>query len=202
MDEQAANLIAGHEAFARKGREAQRKSIVLLKNGSQQGNAALPLPQGIKIFVKDVNPGIASGYAEVVSTPEEADFNILRLYTPYDPRDEYFLEQFFHQGRLHYTEEEMQSILSLCQLKPTIVIVDLERPAILTTIADEAQGLLVDFGVEDEAILDIIFGKYDPAGKLPFELPSTVQALEDQLEDVPYDSEDPLFPYGFGLSYQ
>jgi beta-glucosidase len=28
-----------------------------------------------------------------------------------------------------------------------------------------------------------------------------MEAVEKQLEDVPYDSENPLFPYGYGLSY-
>ena len=37
--------------------------------------------------------------------------------------------------------------------------------------------------------------------KLPFELPSSQRAVENQMEDVPYDSKNPLYPYGHGLSY-
>jgi beta-glucosidase len=50
-------------------------------------------------------------------------------------------------------------------------------------------------------VLDIIFGKFKPQGKLPFELPLSMDAVKKQKEDVPYDSENPLFEFGHGLSY-
>jgi len=50
-------------------------------------------------------------------------------------------------------------------------------------------------------LLDVVFGKFNPTGKLPFELPSSMEAVRKQKEDVPYDSENPLFEFGFGLSY-
>ena len=49
--------------------------------------------------------------------------------------------------------------------------------------------------------LDIIFGEYNPSGKLPFELPSSWDAVLEQKEDLPYDSKSPLYNYGYGLSY-
>jgi beta-glucosidase len=39
-------------------------------------------------------------------------------------------------------------------------------------------------------------------GKLPFELPSSQEAVKEQFEDVPYDSKDPLYDFGFGLRYE
>ena len=50
-------------------------------------------------------------------------------------------------------------------------------------------------------MLDVIFGRFAPTGKLPFELPSSMEAVRRQKEDVPYNSEDPLFAFGHGLSY-
>jgi beta-glucosidase len=47
----------------------------------------------------------------------------------------------------------------------------------------------------------VIFGKYKPGGHLPIELPSSMEAVRNQKEDVPYDSKDPLYKFGFGLSY-
>jgi beta-glucosidase len=61
--------------------------------------------------------------------------------------------------------------------------------------------LLADFGASDLAVLDIIFGKARPEGKLPFELPSSMEAVRRQKEDVPYDSENPLYGFGHGLTY-
>jgi len=50
-------------------------------------------------------------------------------------------------------------------------------------------------------VLDVIFGKASPQGKLPFELPSSMDAVRNQKADVPYDSENPLYPFGYGLAY-
>ena len=53
----------------------------------------------------------------------------------------------------------------------------------------------------DAAVLDVIFGRFTPSGKLPFELPSSMEAVQQQKEDLPYDSVNPLYPFGFGLTY-
>ena len=58
-----------------------------------------------------------------------------------------------------------------------------------------------NFGANDGAVLDVIFGKFEPHGRLPFELPSSMEAVRKQKEDVPHDSENPLFPFGHGLCY-
>jgi beta-glucosidase len=50
-------------------------------------------------------------------------------------------------------------------------------------------------------MLDIVFGRYAPQGKLPFELPSSMAEVEVQFEDVPDDTVNPLFPFGWGLTY-
>jgi len=42
----------------------------------------------------------------------------------------------------------------------------------------------------------MIFGEFSPAGKLPIEIPSSAEAVEKQFEDVPYDSENPLYTFG------
>lgn len=55
--------------------------------------------------------------------------------------------------------------------------------------------------MSDEALLDVITGRAAVRGKLPFELPSSMAAVEAQRSDVPYDSARPLYPFGFGRSY-
>lgn len=69
-------------------------------------------------------------------------------------------------------------------------------------IAEKSAGLLANFGASDAAVLDVIFGRFAPSGKLPFEMPSSMAAVRQQKEDLPYDSENPLFPFGYGLTYQ
>jgi len=57
------------------------------------------------------------------------------------------------------------------------------------------------FDALDNALLDVVFGKFNPVGKLTFEIPSSMDAVRKQLEDVPFDSENPAFSFGYGLSY-
>lgn len=82
---------------------------------------------------------------------------------------------------------------------PTIVDIYLDRPAVLPEINNHAKALVANFGASDEAILDVIFGKAKPEGKLPFELPSSMEAVKNQKEDVPYDSEAPLYKFGIWI---
>jgi len=84
---------------------------------------------------------------------------------------------------------------------PTIVTVYLERPAILTPLRDKARALIGNFGVSDAALIDVLTGRAQPQGKLPFELPSSMAAVQTQRPDVPHDSARALYPFGFGRSY-
>ncbi len=61
--------------------------------------------------------------------------------------------------------------------------------------------MIAEFEIEDDIICEMIFGEFSPTGKLPIEIPSSAEAVEKQFEDVPYDSENPLYPFGHGLSY-
>jgi len=74
---------------------------------------------------------VISKYPNIVSSSSDADVNILKLYTPFDPRSEYMLENFFHQGRLDFSEEEIATHLDLINAKPTITVMNLERPAVI-----------------------------------------------------------------------
>ena len=189
-----------NESYKEKGREAQRKSLVLLKN---EGNI-LPLAQKTKVYPKGIAPEALSEYATVVETPEEADDIVLKFGTPYTPvKDpEFFLQRMFHEGRLDFPEAEKDEMLSLINTKPTISIFTLERPAVIPDINRVSKALIVDFQCQDEILAELIFGRFSPTGKLPLEMPSSVEAVENQMEDVPYDSKDPLYPYGHGLTLE
>ncbi|GAA4976687.1 glycoside hydrolase family 3 protein [Actinoplanes utahensis] len=206
VDPAAAARIAGQPAFRSAGLTAQRDSIVVLTDrpvlaavpGSGIAAPVLPLAEGISVYLDGVDPVIAAGYAKVVDDPASADVAIVRRAAPYDPRGVGF-EAFFHAGRLEWTDEELAPVLELTATLPTVVDVWLDRPAVLTPFAGRAAALTGSFGSSDEALLDVLFGRAPSRGTLPFELPSSMAAVEASREDVPNDSADPLFPYGHGL---
>jgi beta-glucosidase len=201
VDAEEAARIVGNKEFMEAGKLAQRKSIVLLKNKETDNGTVLPLSGKPKIYVLNIDKNIASQYGEVVNKPEEADFAIVRTATPYEPYGDSFLERLFHHGSLDFKDPEKTELLKLMETVPTILNVYLDRPAVMPELAEKAAGLLVNFGAKDDAILDVAFGKFNPSAKLPIELPSSMEAVRNQKEDVPYDSKDPLYPFGFGLSY-
>lgn len=67
-----------------------------------------------------------------------------------------------------------------------------------------AGALLATFGVSDAAQLEVMAGRIRPQGRLPFALPKTAAAVEEQHADAPgYEEtkDGALFPFGFGLSW-
>jgi len=181
------------------GEASQRRAITLLKNDNKQ----LPLKAGsLKIYVENIDKKVAAQYATVVDKPQDADLAIIRLNTPWYPVEtNNFMARMFHHGDLDFKGTKKDSILQLLNAIPTIVDIYLDRPAVIPEINAKAKGLLADFGASDAAVLDVIFGKAKPGGHLPFELPSSMEAVKNQKEDVPYDSKDPLYKFGAGLSY-
>lgn len=189
--------IYGNKHFIESGKKLQRKSLVLLKNE----NNILPIKPDTKIYLTGFSKEAAEFSASIVSKPEDADVIIQKLKTPFDPRSTYIIERFFHQGRLDFPDEDKAEILKLMTIKPTITIMTLERPAVFPEINKASKAVIADFNCSDEILFELLSGKFKPGGKLPFELPSSPEAVKNQKEDVPYDSQDPLYPFGAGISF-
>jgi beta-glucosidase len=201
VDPGAAERVVGNAEFRAAGEQTQRKSIVLLKNGNTPNGPTLPVAARPRIYVENLDLAVVATYGEVVPAPGDADLAILRLKAPFEQREGNFLERLFHAGDLDFKEPEKSRILGLLAQVPTVVEIYLDRAAVIPEIAAGAAALLADFGASDAAVLDVIFGRSAPSGRLPFELPSSMEAVRRQNPDVPFDSENPLFPFGYGLSY-
>jgi len=202
VDVADAEKIVGNEAFISKGLLAQKKSIVMLKNDTLNNTPFLPLKTGINIYIKNIDKSVAGKYGRIVGKPELADVAIIRLKAPSQllPGTGN-MGKFIPAGDLDFKDDEKNAVLDLLQKVPTIVDIYLNRPAVIPEIAESCRGLFVNFGANDEAFLEVVFGRFNPQGKLPIELPSSMDAVRNQKEDVPYDSENPLFKFGFGLHY-
>ncbi|HZJ00178.1 MAG TPA: glycoside hydrolase family 3 C-terminal domain-containing protein, partial [Gemmatimonadaceae bacterium] len=200
VDPAAAERTAGRAEFQSEGAAAQRRSLVLLENRKK----ILPYAaSGKKVFLHRVDPKVATEYGfTVVSDPAQADIAIVRTDAPFETlHPQYIFGSMQHEGQLGFKDDnkEFEEIKRITDAVPTIVTVYLDRPAILGSIKDRASALIANFGVSDAALLDVVTGKAKAEGRLPFELPSSMEEVEAQKSDVPHDTRHPLYPIGFGL---
>ena len=185
------------------GKEAQKQSMVLLKNDS-----TLPLEKNINIFVDGFNAkSIVHG--NVVSDIKDADVIVSYVHTVFNGNQpsgidrlvDNVLSSIFPNQDLNFSPEILEKLEEFSSIKPLIVIVDLNRPAILDSINQMSSALVGTFGVDESVIFETLFGESKPSGKLPFEIPSSMKEVNKQLEDVPDDTMNPTFKFGFGLTY-
>ncbi len=198
VDPERVPEVFGRAASIAAGGVSQRQAMTLLKNE----DGLLPLVRSdVKLYVKNVDPAVAARYGTVVSTPAKADVALLRLQTPWQPVEtKNPFARSFHHGDLDFKGEALAEILELLATVPTIVVIYLDRPAVIPEIAAACRVLLADYGASDEAVLDVITGRARPKGRLPFELPSSMEAVRAQKADLPHDSVAPLYRYGDGLA--
>ncbi len=91
--------------------------------------------------------------------------------------------------------------------KPVIVSMALTNPAIVAEFENEIDALLVSFSVQPQALLDLVTGKVEPSGLLPFQMPADMITVEQQQEDVPFDmncyrdTEGNVYDFAFGMNW-
>lgn len=92
--------------------------------------------------------------------------------------------------------------------KPVIVVLNLANPTVVGEFEASADAILVSFGVQDQAILDVLSGQAEPSGLLPLQMPADMRTVEEQAEDAPHDmtpyvdADDNRYDFGFGLNWK
>jgi beta-glucosidase len=194
VDPAVAEEVSGNAEFTEVGDAAQARSLTLLSNPGD----LLPVRPGEvrTVYLSGVDAAAAAdrGLA-VTDDPAQADLAIVRLS---DPRGGADLTGLDFTG----AEADYQAFQAAVDSGVrTVAVPKLDRPLVLTNVVDRADAVLASYGVSDDVLLETVLGEREPGGRLPFELPSSMAAVEAQAEDVPDDSADPLFERGFGLSY-
>ncbi len=193
VDEDKADAIVGNAEFRAAGEAAQRAAITVLAN-----TGVLPLAGRPKLYVEGIDADTAARFGDIVATPAEAEVAVLRLQAPFEERETMF-ENFFHAGSLDYSDEVVAHVREVAATVPTVIDVLLDRPAVLTPFVDHVAAITANWGANAAALLDVLTGAASPKGRLPFDLPRSMAAVEASRPDVPFDTENPLFRFGHGL---
>ena len=91
--------------------------------------------------------------------------------------------------------------------KPVIVVLNTGKPVVPAEFEGKADAILISFGIQNQAIFDIISGKAEPSGLLPMQMPANMKTVEEQNEDVPRDmvcykdADGNTYDFGFGMNW-
>ena len=212
VDPDKAEATANSEEFRAMAETAFRKSIVLMRNDAK----VLPVKNGAKIYVERVD---ASGNhapvviennswdVQFVDKPEKADAVVFWVFP--GGRGGGFLGGGAGDAPisnlLSANSIDVKYINTVASRKPTCVAVNCSRPWVLSELQGGAATTWVaTFGTTLPALLDVVTGKFNPSGKMPFGIPSSQEAVENNKEDLPSFQEAEgyaLIPCGAGLSY-
>lgn len=217
VDEESAARFVGSSTLQAKADIALRKSIVLLRNE----NKSLPLKAGTKVYFESYMqkrggaspstvylPQQKNNDLIFVKTPEEADIVVLWL----TPGSRSLFEGDGSPIYLSLSKNgvDINYVNSLSAKKPTVLVVNYTNPWVIDEIYNESTrqrfaGILATFGTSQDAVIDVLTGKFNPSGKMPFTTPVSEEQAQKQLSDVPgylKGKQYGLFWYDEGLKYR
>ncbi|MNX29152.1 Periplasmic beta-glucosidase precursor [compost metagenome] len=158
------------------------------------------------------------GFAEAVATAQQADVVILSIGERRDMSGEAKSRSDLH---LPGVQEDLVKAIQATG-KPVVVLVNAGRPLIFNWTADNVPAIVYTWWLGTEAgtaIANVLFGDYNPSGKLPMTFPREVGQVPIYYNHFstgrPAKDEDsknyvsayidlknsPKFPFGYGLSY-
>ena len=217
VDPEKAPLVCQREDLQKNAYQAQLESNILLVN---EGNT-LPAKEGIKLYVEGIDTEIAKNYGTLVDRPAQADLILVRTGVTEERGGGFaaMANMTPAQRAAMQRQREIEAAKPVnieipasiwnnvkklsASGKPVVVAFNPSGTSIVLPqdLKKVVKGCFLVFDCLDNALLDCVFGKFNPIGKLPFEIPATMKDVEAQLEDVPFDAPNKAFEFGFGLSY-
>lgn len=232
-DPDRAQRIADDPTSQARADEAHRKSVVLLRNDeASDGRKVLPLTDErvgdvklyVEVFQEEDSATQTAALRELISgtdpsvtlvdTPEEATHAYLYVAPSLSWSEDDTVDDgpSIELKKDSDTGIDSERILAVQEKVGTVVLnVNTTNPWLIDEIEPGADAVISTFNTSPEAALDVIRGRYNPSGKLPFGIPADKAAVERNASDVPSYDEDfdyayenaagDTYAYDFGLSY-
>ena len=127
-----------------------------------------------------------------------------------DPKEDFTNRSYKGKTVTTFNEKDLDLvILTKKQMgnKPVVVVVRATRPVVLSELEPYADAVLIAFGVQNQAVLDLVSGAAEPSGLLPMQFPADMRAVEEQKEDVPHDmrtlvdADGNSWDFAYGLNW-
>jgi beta-glucosidase len=221
----------GSPAHREVAREAVRQSLVLLKNDNAvlplQKNAKSILVAGSKADDIGMQCGgwtinwqgrrgsYVSGGTTILQAIKNSVTNTTKIKYSADGSgsdsgdiaivvigEEPYAELFGDRENLKLSNEDIDLVEKIkAKNIPVIVVLLSGRPMIINSTLEKSNAFIAAWlpGTEGEGIADVLFGDFTPTGKLPHSWPRMMSQIPINIGDKDYE---PLFPYGFGLTYE
>jgi beta-glucosidase len=112
-----------------------------------------------------------------------------------------YAESYGDRTKLVVSKEDVQTVKRMRKAgMPVAVILVSGRPLVVNKIMERCDALVAVWlpGSEGDGVADVLFGDVAPTGKLSCSWPRSMAQIPINVGDADYD---PLFPYGFGLTY-
>ena len=161
--------------------------------------------------VNDRNKG-GNGYVPISLQyrPYKAEYARKESIAGGDPKEDFMNRSYRGKTVTTYNEKDLDLvILTSKQMggKPVVVVVNVSRPVVLSELEPYADAILVTFGVQNQAFMDILSGAAEPSGLLPMQFPADMRTVEEQQEDVPHDmkplvdADGHTWDFAYGLNW-
>ncbi|MBS6195109.1 MAG: glycoside hydrolase family 3 C-terminal domain-containing protein [Clostridiales bacterium] len=127
-----------------------------------------------------------------------------------DPLEESKNRSYKEKWNTAANEADLDNIIHMRKLmgdKPVIAVVSLKNPMVMAEFEPYTDAVLVEYGVNPEAVIEVLAGKFEPRGLLPVQIPKDMETVEGQKEDVAFDmecytdSEGHTYDFGYGLNF-
>ena len=127
-----------------------------------------------------------------------------------DPFEDFTNRSYKNKRVKTFNKADMESVLATKRAmkgKPVIVSLEMSKPTVMAEFEGSADAILVNFGTQNQAVLDIISGASEPTALLPLQMPANMRTVEEQFEDVPRDmkcytdSEGHTYDFAFGMNW-